>query len=465
MIKTKNTNLKLLFEFLKKTELIKRNRVNVSLIEILSRRDIYKTVDLLLHLTETQQLQIAQNTFAHSASQSLAGRWNCTFLPHRLLQLNELANFAALYSDCVHVENFFLDYEHFDDLNMLREMLHDDLWMLIAMKPLLDADRLKFYTPEMHSCLHCFETVFGEDTQRRIEKGHKVLTKEYFENSSVSLIKYNRHEIKFELNGPEPFYKHPMVMIFPARGRIRHVVSGKPKLLRALKDTGSASLSQSLSRNLQLHRKFSGIITNSATFGILSSAILKTSFLTDNPLDISFLKTISDRPQLDKRNQLALKHLSSIVPFVGDVRVPDLLKLRNREEEAFLNYRKALNEAITEFKSADSDFTEKQAREIYSDLIEPRLASLDKRVKVAKKDLLKKSIRSIVAVAGVISFGLYSGFISGETAELIKTLGLAKIAYDVVEKSIPIGEARSAIKSDDLYFLWKAKKLAKKGSR
>ena len=113
----------------------------------------------------------------------------------------------------------------------------------------------------------------------------------------------------------------------------------------------------------------------------------------------------------------------------------------------------------------DSDFTEKQAREIYSDLIETRLASLDKRVKVAKKDLLKKSVRSVVAVAGVISFGLYSGFISGETAELIKTLGLAKIAYDVVEKSIPIGEAKSAIKSDDLYFLWKAKKLAKKGRR
>jgi hypothetical protein len=90
---------------------------------------------------------------------------------------------------------------------MLRETLHDDLWMLIAMKPLLDAGRIKIYTPEMHSCLHCFETAFGNDTIRRIEKGHKVLTNDYFENSTVSLIEYDRGVVKFELNGPEPFYK------------------------------------------------------------------------------------------------------------------------------------------------------------------------------------------------------------------------------------------------------------------
>jgi hypothetical protein len=57
-----------------------------------------------------------------------------------------------------------------------------------------------------------------------------------------------------------------------------------------------------------------------------------------------------------------------MVPFVGDIRIPDLLKLRNREVEAFLNYRKALKKAVGEFTSRDAAFTEKQAREIYSDI-------------------------------------------------------------------------------------------------
>ncbi len=453
--------MKLLFEFLKDLDLVKRNRVNVSLVDTLPRRELYKVAEVLTNLAETQRPKAADTTFTHSASQSIASRWNCTFLPHRLAQLNDLANFAALYSDCVYVENFFLDYEHFGDLRFLRESLHDDLWMLIAMKPLLDAGRIRFYTPELHSCLHCFEAVFGEETKRKIDKGYKALTKDFFKNSKVSLIGYDRRVCKFELDGPEPFYRHPMVMIYPGRGRIRDAVSDKPKLLENLKDSGKVPLPVSLARNLQLQRKFSGIIANSATFGILASEILKTSFLTDNPLDISFLRSISDQPDVDARNKVAFEHLSSIVPFVGDIRIPDLIKLRHREEEAFLNYRKALNKAIADFRSSDSNFTEKQAREIYSDVIQPRLAALDKRVKIAKKDLLKKGVRSLVAAAGVISFGLYSGLFSAETAELIKNLGLAKIAYDAAQTVIPIGEARSAIKNDDLYFLWKAKKLVK----
>src|SRR5437899_6157015 len=184
--------MELLFEFLKDFELVKRKRVNVSLVESLTRREIYKIVDLLIHLIETRRPPVAQNTFAHSASQSLAGRWNCTFLPHRLLQLDQLGRFAALYSDSVYVENFFLDYEHFDSLNMLREMLHDDLWLLLMMKPLLEAGRIQFVTPEMHSCLDCFNKAFGDGPKRKIERGYTQLAKDYFENSTVSLIEFNR---------------------------------------------------------------------------------------------------------------------------------------------------------------------------------------------------------------------------------------------------------------------------------
>jgi len=63
-------------------------------------------------------------------------------------------------------------------------------------------------------------------------------------------------------------------------------------------------------------------------------------------------------------------------------------------------------------------------------------------------------------VVGVISFGLYSSFIPTEFAELIKAVGFTKIGIDLVEKIVPIGEALSTAKKDDLYFLWQAKKLA-----
>jgi hypothetical protein len=103
--------MKLLFEFLKDFDLVKRNRVNASLVQSMPRRDLYKVVEVLTDLTETQRPNSTKTAFSYSASQSLASRWNCTFLPHRLDQLNHLANFAALYSDCVYVENFFLDLQ------------------------------------------------------------------------------------------------------------------------------------------------------------------------------------------------------------------------------------------------------------------------------------------------------------------------------------------------------------------
>lgn len=252
-----------------------------------------------------------------------------------------------------------------------------------------------------------------------------------------------------------------MVVIYEGNNRIRDVLKGMPRLLSQLENSEAVRLSSSLANKLQVQRRFASTVANSATFGILSSKILRTSFLTDNPLDISFLRTVTNSPEINSRNQIAFKHLTSMVPFVEDVRLRDLLKLRKREEEAFLNFRKAINQAISDFRSLSSNFSEKDARQVYSDVIQPRLAALDKRVNVAKRDLLKKGIRSVATAVGIISFGLYSGLFSEETAELIKTLGLAKIAYDVGQAVIPVGEAKSGIKTDDLYFLWKAKKLAK----
>ena len=68
--------MKLLFEFLKDFDLVKRNRVNASLVESLSRRDLYTLIELLTHLTETQQPNITETVFRYSASQL---NWHAQF--------------------------------------------------------------------------------------------------------------------------------------------------------------------------------------------------------------------------------------------------------------------------------------------------------------------------------------------------------------------------------------------------
>jgi hypothetical protein len=102
-----------------------------------------------------------------------------------------------------------------------------------------------------------------------------------------------------------------------------------------------------------------------------------------------------------------------------------LIKIRKREEEAFIKYRQALNEAIDTYKSISSSFSERDA-------IAPGLANLNQSVQVAKRDLVKRAYRSVVAVVGAISFGLYTGFIPTELAEMAKVIGFTKIATDIL---------------------------------
>lgn len=413
-------------------------------------------------LAEGKRPSISQNTFSHSASIALGGRAGCEMLECRLKRIDELARFAVLYSDCVYIDNFFANYEHFryKTEDELKIELTIDIHILTVLKPLLEKGFVKFYLPEAHACSNCFDAVFDRDTEKRIERGYKRLSNEYFTNSTVSLYRLDKHLCKFSFDGLEPYFDHGMILSVHARNRkLQGILKSRPRIVAKFKKDGPVALSQAVKKEIGLHRKFAGQVVDSAAYGIISAKILNTSYLTDNPLEISFLQSVSDDPQIDRRNSIALKHLTSIVPFVGDVTTSDLIKVRMREEEAFIKYRRALNEAIEGFKSLNSTFTEKDARALYSDVIAPQLATLDRCVSLAKRDLVKTASRSIIAVVGAISFGLYTGFIPSQFADMAKAVGFTKIVADILEKSIPIGKSIDDIKNEDLYFLWKTKRL------
>jgi hypothetical protein len=214
--------------------------------------------------------------------------------------------------------------------------LATDLHVLLTLKPLLDNGFVMFYTPAIHSCLNCYEAILGVDTLRKIDRGYKQLLDDYLNNSSVKLSKYNKRIAKFVYDGPEPYYEHGVVLTNYARDqRFHKILNSKPRIINQLKKHGEVQLSKTVQKQLGLHRWFAGQVAESAAASILSAKLLKSSFLTSNPLDISFLQSISDNPQIDKRNSIAYKHLTSTVPFIADVNLLSLIKIRQREEEAF----------------------------------------------------------------------------------------------------------------------------------
>jgi len=156
-----------IFESLKKMNLLStRGKINELAIDALSRSKIVQLAEAIVEESEQEEPDVVHNTFTHSAGSSLAGGrgFACEGLDHRLEGVERLSRFAVMYSDEVYIENFFSGYEHlakYRDDNELRIALNDDLHVLFALKPLLENDYVKFFTPHEHICRECLLPEFG----------------------------------------------------------------------------------------------------------------------------------------------------------------------------------------------------------------------------------------------------------------------------------------------------------------
>jgi hypothetical protein len=216
---------------------------------------------------------------------------------------------------------------------------------------------------------------------------------------------------------------------------------------------------------LNLHKELAGSIFGSVVFEMAVSQVLRTSYVSDTELPVQILSAISGDRDLARRNSLVQKHLTSIVPFIGDVSPAAVVQLRKREEESFLTYRQALNKAIDDVRTQHADLKESDARAIYSDVVAPELARLDRAVRTARRDLLKDLGRSVIAWTGAISFGMYMGLLPDQLLGAAKVLGLTKILADFGTAMTKLVSSQDGIKREDLYFLWRVRQMSQQHRR
>ena len=102
---------------------------------------------------------------------------------------------------------------------------------------------------------------------------------------------------------------------------------------------------------------------------------------------------------------------------------------------------------------------------IYSDIVAPELARLDRAVRTARRDLLKDLGRSVVAWTGAISFGMYTGLLPDQLLGAAKVLGATKILADLSTAMAKLISPRDGIKREDLYFLWRVRQMSQQHRR
>jgi hypothetical protein len=189
---------------------------------------------------------------------------------------------------------------------------------------------------------------------------------------------------------------------------------------------------------------------------------LKASYVTDSEAHVRFFNSIAAHSELLRRNKVAAEHLSNAIPFLLEVDLERLIRLRQKEPESFLQYRKALATAIAEVNPASgSALSAKMAKDLYADVIQPELGRLDRRLREGRRNPIRAAARSALGWTAVLSFGFYTGLVPSELAAAAKALGLTKIAADLVNQASTALAAERDIRQESFYFLWRVRKLAR----
>jgi hypothetical protein len=453
------------FDILRKNNIVSRRGVNRSVIDSLSAAQIIDLAQGLKEAIEVPTRNPSKTIFSHSTSSGLSGgRELCDSLDCRLGRLDELARFALLYSDQVYIHNYFSDYEHYRDSDIseseLREHFYQDVFLTVEYKPVFEKGYIIPFTPPEHICQSCLAGSFlGHDAEWKLQKGYKWLAKDIFEHTSLYLELHENGWFCLKNVGTRQYFDH--FELSQLLEEMPGILASRPKTVAKVMRGESVPIGKTVQKRLKIHNELAALVVNNIAYEISKTQALNTSLLTGREFYGSFLSAISDASEIENRNSAAMQHLSSIVPFVQDVEIKDLLKLRQRETLAFESYRRSLNEAIGEFLSRKTAFSEREAKTLYSDVIAPGLSSLEGRVQEAKRHLRIQPIRSTLALVGVIAFGLYTGFIPTEMVEIAKLLGLARVSMDIQKEVLSLSDAEKTIRSEDLYFLWRVQNKAR----
>jgi len=457
----------LLIEQIDNAGLVKNGEVNHEAMSKLTAFDIIEFANQAVELTSVNELPSAKDLFAHSASLSLGGgRWPCAELGCRLDRAYQLAQFAAFYSDKVYVHNFIgnylrhLDSEEYPDEDRMSFNFMMDISVLQFLRPLIESELIVPISTDIF-CPHCFvERVLKQENDKRLVKGLKNLAKRYETELAYSIRVKEPGSFDWIMRGPEDLLEHgyqAMVTTDPPP-----FLDKMPRLAKRIRRGEEVIIRPYLVRALELDITLADRVFQNAVFSLVTSQCLGASFVTERELDISFINSISCDPNIDRRNQMVREHLTCLVPLVKNVALSDVLKIREHEQEAFIHFRQVLSKAVNESLSSTGELTPRIARGIYQDIIRPKLAILDQRVKKAQRKLVKGTVFKAASWTAAIAFGLYTGILPESLVKAAAALGMTKVLADTIEGVLGEANSEEDIQTSDMYFLWKVKQQKEK---
>ncbi len=385
-------------------------------------------------------------TFNYVASASIRGQSHCVQPECRANRVGELARFSLLYAEKVLLPIF----KHGGDALSLE----GDLMILSELRPLIDLDLVIPAPLEICLCPECaarFEPIREQvngvvrASADRLSKELKITRSADFEDVHLAIkrgeVSVLRVDWPASYNQAGPTF---MISTEPAKvARITELVEPGRELPREL--IAELDLAIHYLRNPAWDYLMHGTVNSGADW----------SYLSDSTLETSLFQSLTNHSPDDARNK-RLAAMAHEVPLFSEVSLPILLEVRQQESDIFASYRSAVNEALNSASAGGEGPI--NAREIYSDVIAPKLIVLEARQRSLSKRFGKNVALSYVPSLATLAVGTFAGAHAAGAGEivgkLVEAFGLGAFCNQLIQH----GAAIDSIKTDPFYFLLKLKR-------
>lgn len=398
-------------------------------------------------LTKPKRPNIDEASYLPSASLRGDGgciHWNC-----RLPKIRILSRYIALYCDKAIVpvtirpleEKLSHESETFARFSLLSRILG-----IMELRPLIEVGLVTLIPGEVYLCAEHWDE--GVPEHKRIMRVAQRLANSNLSQFSVTYRPPARpfDPAYLDFRGPEEYLEH---------GQLGTVLHGVPGWLKKAKHTGPVKLSSEAVRKHKLLLHIFGRMANDAFLQSYFGAPFDARFVTDSVGESEFFDSLYRRDTLARRTAALCAQLSHDVPLMADTPIETILKIRRDEPEAFANYRGTLTNIVKNYARTTVDSAE--AKEIYLDLLKPKLDALEVQARNLRRTQTKKSLLKVAATSALVGLGIYTGVLPAEIAGLVKTIGGFSVAKDLSEALGAIEKNPTEVRNDNLYFLLRLK--------
>jgi hypothetical protein len=382
--------------------------------------------------------------FRFLAGSSVRGDSGCSRPECRLEKVKAFVRYAALYCDEVYVP-LHLSSSHGDD--NARHHLKNCVLTLNASRSLIEAGILRPIIPSV--CRSCFETAPAFISVR--EAADK-LAGQHLEEFKIYARGLLDGKAVIRTEGPTDFLEHGTLMTIFGRMPEWYPEESR-KGFTELPTEVPLDRSQ-ISSSGQVHRIFREIAMDVIAQILYSKRMhCGLTYLMGRPGEVEFLSQTKQGREEALRTAAIAEKLSHEVPVFAEAPIESIIELRMQDRDAFVMYRDAVKRIIRDHLVGGGGVTAEDARQLYGDVLAPRLAKLRVESQAYRRSLRRKSLLKAGASTALLTIGVVSGVLPTQIADIVKAVGGFSVAKEIVESVFAVKETSADVRSDDLYFL------------